>query len=88
MLVCRLAIKKEVPVMTGHIDPTEETFFAFRAKDRAGPIHMLDFVSAKRPLTRTGGMQPVRRRMPSMDATAFPFSPGSAAALFGEVASS
>ena len=30
--------------MTGHIDPTKETFAAFRAKDRAGPIHMLNLV--------------------------------------------
>ena len=30
--------------MTGHIDPTKETFAAFRAKDRPGPIHMLNLV--------------------------------------------
>ena len=30
--------------MTGHIDPTKETFAAFRAKDHAGPIHMLNLV--------------------------------------------
>jgi hypothetical protein len=36
--------QKEVPVMTGHIDPTKETFSAFRAQDRAGPIHMLNLV--------------------------------------------
>ncbi len=30
--------------MTGHIDPTRETFAAFRADDRAGPIHMLNLV--------------------------------------------
>ena len=30
--------------MTGHIDPTKETFAAFRARDRAGPIHMLNLV--------------------------------------------
>jgi hypothetical protein len=28
--------------MTGHIDPTKETFAAFRSRDRAGPIHMLN----------------------------------------------
>jgi uncharacterized protein (DUF1330 family) len=27
-----------------HIDPTKETFAAFRADDRAGPIHMLNLV--------------------------------------------
>jgi len=30
--------------MTGHVDPTKETFAAFRANDRAGPIHMLNLV--------------------------------------------
>jgi len=30
--------------MTGHIDPTKETFAAFRANDRSGPIHMLNLV--------------------------------------------
>jgi uncharacterized protein (DUF1330 family) len=30
--------------MTGHIDPTKETFAEFRSNDRAGPIHMLNLV--------------------------------------------
>lgn len=30
--------------MTGHIDPTKETFAAFRANDRPGPVHMLNLV--------------------------------------------
>ncbi len=30
--------------MTGYVDPTKETFAAFRASDRAGPIHMLNLV--------------------------------------------
>lgn len=30
--------------MTGHIDPTKESFAAFRALDRPGPIHMLNLV--------------------------------------------
>lgn len=30
--------------MTGYIDPTKETFAAFRANDRPGPIHMLNLV--------------------------------------------
>jgi uncharacterized protein (DUF1330 family) len=34
----------EVNRMTGHIDPTKETFAAFRATDRPGPIHMLNLV--------------------------------------------
>lgn len=29
---------------SGFIDPTKETFGAFRANDRAGPIHMLNLV--------------------------------------------
>jgi hypothetical protein len=28
--------------MTSHIDPTKETFAAFRAVERSGPIHMLN----------------------------------------------
>jgi uncharacterized protein (DUF1330 family) len=30
--------------MTYHIDPTKETFAAFRSNDRPGPIHMLNLV--------------------------------------------
>ncbi len=30
--------------MTGNIDPTKETFAAFRANNRPGPIHMLNLV--------------------------------------------
>ena len=30
--------------MTGFVDPTKETFAAFRASDRPGPIHMLNLV--------------------------------------------
>jgi uncharacterized protein (DUF1330 family) len=30
--------------MPGYVDPTKETFAAFRANDRAGPIHMLNLV--------------------------------------------
>jgi uncharacterized protein (DUF1330 family) len=30
--------------MTRHVDPTKETFAAFRANDRPGPIHMLNLV--------------------------------------------
>ena len=30
--------------MTGHIDPSKETFAEFRADDRPGPIHMLNLV--------------------------------------------
>jgi uncharacterized protein (DUF1330 family) len=30
--------------MTGYIDPTKQTFAAFRENDRAGPIHMLNLV--------------------------------------------
>ena len=30
--------------MSGFVDPTKETFAAFRADDRPGPIHMLNLV--------------------------------------------
>lgn len=30
--------------MTGHVDPTRDTFAQFRADDRPGPIHMLNLV--------------------------------------------
>lgn len=30
--------------MTGFVDPTKDTFAAFRANDREGPIHMLNLV--------------------------------------------
>jgi uncharacterized protein (DUF1330 family) len=30
--------------MTGHIDPTKDSFARFRAADRPGPIHMLNLV--------------------------------------------
>ncbi len=30
--------------MTGYVDPTQETFAAFRAADRPGPIQMLNLV--------------------------------------------
>ncbi len=30
--------------MTGYIDPTRETFAAFRENDRDGPVHMLNLV--------------------------------------------
>ncbi len=30
--------------MPGYIDPTKQTFAAFRENDRAGPIHMLNLV--------------------------------------------
>ena len=30
--------------MTGHVDPTKDTFATFRAMDRSGPIHMLNLV--------------------------------------------
>jgi uncharacterized protein (DUF1330 family) len=30
--------------MTGYVDPTKETFAAFRNNDRPGPLHMLNLV--------------------------------------------
>jgi uncharacterized protein (DUF1330 family) len=34
--------------MTGHIDPTKETFARFRANDRPGPIQMLNLVRLRK----------------------------------------
>jgi uncharacterized protein (DUF1330 family) len=33
--------------MSGHVDPTKETFARFRENDREGPIHMLNLVRLK-----------------------------------------
>jgi uncharacterized protein (DUF1330 family) len=33
--------------MTAHIDPTRETFTAFRQDDREGPVHMLNLVKLR-----------------------------------------
>jgi hypothetical protein len=41
--------------MTGHIDPTKETFAAFRSSDRAGPIHMLNLVRFRDKAAYPGG---------------------------------
>jgi uncharacterized protein (DUF1330 family) len=38
------ANNNEAMTMTGYIDPTKETFAAFRDSDRPGPIHMLNLV--------------------------------------------
>jgi uncharacterized protein (DUF1330 family) len=43
--------------MTGHIDPTKETFAAFRADDRAGPIHMLNLVRFRERAAYPDGRQ-------------------------------
>lgn len=43
--------------MTGHIDPTKEAFAAFRANDRAGPIHMLNLVRLRAQAQYTDGRQ-------------------------------
>ncbi len=41
--------------MTGFIDPTRETFAAFRASDRPGPIHMLNLVRLRARAARPDG---------------------------------
>ncbi len=51
--------------MTGHIDPTKETFAAFRAQDRPGPIHMLNLVRF-----RAEAAYPDGRRVSGADAYA------------------
>ena len=40
-------ISNEAMKMTGHIDPTKETFGRFRENDRPGPIHMLNLVKLR-----------------------------------------
>jgi uncharacterized protein (DUF1330 family) len=43
--------------MTGHIDPTKQTFAAFRANDRLGPIHMLNLVRFRERAAYPDGRQ-------------------------------
>jgi uncharacterized protein (DUF1330 family) len=43
--------------MTGHIDPTKVAFAAFRANDRAGPIHMLNLVRMRARANYPDGRQ-------------------------------
>jgi uncharacterized protein (DUF1330 family) len=43
--------------MTGFVDPTKETFAAFRADDRAGPIHMLNLVRLRERAAYPDGRQ-------------------------------
>ena len=40
----RHAIPGHEAIMTGYIDPTKDTFAAFRSNDRPGPIHMLNLI--------------------------------------------
>jgi len=41
--------------VTEHVDPTKETFAAFRANDRPGPIHMLNLVRFRDQATYPDG---------------------------------
>ena len=43
--------------MTDHVDPTRETFAAFRADDRPGPIHMLNLVRLRERAAYTDGRE-------------------------------
>jgi uncharacterized protein (DUF1330 family) len=43
--------------MTGHVDPTKETFAAFRDNDRSGPIHMLNLVRLRAQAAYPDGRQ-------------------------------
>lgn len=71
------------------IDPTKERFAAFRAADRAGPIHMLNLV-----LLRERAVYPDGRQATGAEAYAAygrdsaPVFQRLAAALFGRVPSS
>jgi uncharacterized protein (DUF1330 family) len=44
-------------MMTGHVDPTKETFAAFRGNDRPGPIHMLNLVRLRPAAAYPDGRQ-------------------------------
>lgn len=43
--------------MTGHVDPTKQSFAAFREADRAGPIHMLNLIRLKPEATYADGQR-------------------------------
>ena len=43
--------------MTGYIDPSKETFKAFRENDREGPIHMLTVVKLREKASYPDGHQ-------------------------------
>jgi uncharacterized protein (DUF1330 family) len=43
--------------MTGHIDPTRETFAAFRAAERPGPIHMLNLMRLRERAVYSDGRE-------------------------------
>lgn len=43
--------------MNGHVDPTKQAFAAFRANDRAGPIHMLNLVRLRAQAAYPDGRQ-------------------------------
>jgi uncharacterized protein (DUF1330 family) len=43
--------------MTGHVDPTKESFARFRANDRPGPIHMLNLVRFRERAAYPDGRQ-------------------------------
>ncbi len=47
--------------MIGHVDPTKETFAAFRADDRPGPIHMLNLVRLRAQAVYPDGRQATGR---------------------------
>jgi uncharacterized protein (DUF1330 family) len=43
--------------MTGHVDPTKQTFAAFRDNNRPGPIHMLNLVRLRPQAAYPDGRQ-------------------------------
>ena len=47
--------------MTGFIDPTKETFAAFRANDRVGAIHMLNLVRLRERAVYADGRETTGR---------------------------
>ena len=64
--------------MTGHIDPTKETFAEFRSNDRVGPIHMLNLVRLN-----AWAKYPDGRKVTGYEPFLDGFLPGTASTLAG-----
>ena len=53
--------------MAGLVDPTKESFHAFRTHERDGPIHMLNLVRLREGAgSRMGATPQARKLMPHM----------------------
>ena len=74
--------------MTGYIDPTKQTFAAFRANDRPGAIHMLNLVRLRARAAYSDGRGDRSGPTRLMAAKAVRCSRGSAARSSGAAHSS